>query len=353
VTITAQNTVTISDPFGGDPGIPVISATATGSLADASPVTITGQSVNLLNGTINASTFLNNVSSLASPSNAGLIEIRGNSVNLSQFTMRSGNLNGDVSTGKGGSILIRGAENLLSDSIQLTASTVDASSITTGGGGSIEFQTMALTISDGSILQTSSFARGAGGSITVRGAETVTIESGSHIDTDTIGNASSEDSFGTAGDILLQTQNLALLSGGQLNARALPLSTGSAGNIIVQGISGSAQSVLIDGSGSGIFTDTQGTGQRQYCDPFRRRDAFGNNLGYGKRRRHSSKWFGNKLVGLRDYQYLELSWGGISRQHNPKCYSANYGCRLLPQHRYGRWNRTRREYLTKSTDNPS
>jgi filamentous hemagglutinin family protein len=260
VTITAQNTVTISDPFGGDPGIPVISATATGSLADASPVTITGQSVNLLNGTINASTFLNNVSSLASPSNAGLIEIRGNSVNLSQFTMRSGNLNGDVSTGKGGSILIRGAENLLSDSIQLTASTVDASSITTGGGGSIEFQTMALTISDGSILQTSSFARGAGGSITVRGAETVTIESGSHIDTDTIGNASSEDSFGTAGDILLQTQNLALLSGGQLNARALPLSTGSAGNIIVQGISGSAQSVLIDGSGSGIFTDTQGTG---------------------------------------------------------------------------------------------
>ena len=35
---------------------------------------------------------------------------------------------------------------------------------------------------------------------------------------------------------------------------------GSAGIITVQGLASPAQSVLIDGSGSGIFTDTQGTG---------------------------------------------------------------------------------------------
>ena len=65
---------------------------------------------------------------------------------------------------------------------------------------------------------------------------------------------------GTAGNILIETQNLTLQGGGQISAGALPLSTGNAANITVQGTSSPAESVMIDGSGSGIFTDTQGTG---------------------------------------------------------------------------------------------
>ena len=36
---------------------------------------------------------------------------------------------------------------------------------------------------------------------------------------------------------------------------------GASGEVIVQGLASPAQSVLIDGSGSGIFTTTEGTGK--------------------------------------------------------------------------------------------
>ena len=64
-----------------------------------------------------------------------------------------------------------------------------------------------------------------------------------------------------AGDILFETQTLTVLSGGLIGARARPLSTGNAGNITVQGNSNNpAQSIFIDGTGSGIFSTAEGTG---------------------------------------------------------------------------------------------
>ena len=59
---------------------------------------------------------------------------------------------------------------------------------------------------------------------------------------------------GSAGDILIETENLTLLSQGQIGARNLVLSTGNAGNITVQGTNGLSNSLLIDGAGSGIFS---------------------------------------------------------------------------------------------------
>ena len=258
VTITAQDTVTFSGSLFGDPSIPVINATAFGTQLDAGSVTITGKTVNLSNGSIIADM---NRGPIPSPGNGGAIEIRGNNVNLSGFTLRSVNAGLVESTGKAGSILIRGADNSRADSIQLTASNIDTSSVSGGGGGPIEFQAKALRMSDGSVVHTNSFARGAGGTITVRGAENITVESGSHVFTNNVGNLIAQNSFGTAGDILFETQNLAVLSGGQISAIAQLLSTGNAGNIMVQGNSNNpAQSILIDGPGSGIFTETQGTG---------------------------------------------------------------------------------------------
>jgi len=258
VTIMAQDTVTFSGSLSGDPGIPVINATAIGALRDAGSVTVTGKSVNLSNGSIIADM---NEGPIPSPGNGGSIEIRGNNVNLSEFTLRSVNAGLPESTGKAGSILIQGADNLHAHSIQLVASHINTSSVSGGGGGPIEFQTKVLKMSEGSVVSTNSFARGAGGTITIRGAENVTVESGSQILTDADGNTNVQDNFGTAGDILVETQNLAVLSGGQIGARARPLSTGNAGNITVQGNNNKpAQSIFIDGTGSGIFSTAEGTG---------------------------------------------------------------------------------------------
>ena len=74
VTITAQDTVTFSGSLSGDPGIPVINATAVGALRDAGSVTVTGKSVDLSNGSIIANM---DAGSIPSPGNGGAIKIHG------------------------------------------------------------------------------------------------------------------------------------------------------------------------------------------------------------------------------------------------------------------------------------
>jgi len=256
VTVTAENMVTFSGIFGEL--VPVISATAAGTLLDAGSVTITGKTVNLSNGTIFASM---SKGPLPSPGNGGAIEIRGNYVTLSQFELQSTNAGSIVSTGKGGSVLLGGPHNLPADHIQLTDSFVSTASASGGGGGTVEFQTKALTLSDHTRVLTSAFGLGSGGTVTVSGAENVTIESGSNITSKVLfPGAGISPHQEAAGNILFETQNLTIRGGGQITATADTNSLGNAGNITVHGTNGSAQSVLIDGAGSGILTDTQGSG---------------------------------------------------------------------------------------------
>jgi large exoprotein involved in heme utilization and adhesion len=255
VTITAQDTVTLS---GTGVPTPIISATAVGTLLDAGSVTITGKTVNLSNGTINTTLSDGNI---VSPANGGTIKIYGNDVSLTQFWLLSNGEKSPQSSGTGGSILLRGSDNLRADNIQLANSRLSSAAGGGGGGGPIEFQTKALTISDHTDVGTSSFGTGAGGTVTVKGAENVTIQSGSRVLTDVVNGLASESPVGSAGNVLIETQNLTLRSGGQIGARALPLSTGNAGNITVRGNSNNpAQSILIDGTGSGIFSTAEGTG---------------------------------------------------------------------------------------------
>ncbi len=257
VTVTAENTVTFSGSFSGDPGIPVISTVAFGTLVDAGQVMITGKTVNLSDGLIDLSIHNRDI---VSPGSGGAIEIRGNNVNLTQFQLISLADGLPESTGTGGSILLRGADSIHADNIQLTASQVNSSATTGGGGGNIEFQSKVLTVSDHTDVATGSFGQGSGGTITVRGAEDVTIESGSRMITDVIVSLVGVPQ-GTAGNILVETQNLTLLTGGIIRAGARPNSTGNSGNITVQGNSNNpAQSILIDGAGSGIFSTAEGTG---------------------------------------------------------------------------------------------
>jgi filamentous hemagglutinin family protein len=238
VTLTAADTVTVSGS--------ALTTLAIDTVADGSPVKITGKTVNLLNGLIDASSGNGLV---PTASNGGDIEIRGNNVDLTGFQLASFASGLPESTGKGGNIRFLGAEN-----IQLTASLVNTSSTTLGGAGSIEFETQALKISNLTEVTSDTFGPGPGGTITVRGAENVTIESGSRVLT------SADEGQGPAGNILFETQHLTMNGGSVLRSQSFTLSTGNAGSVTVQGISSPAESVLIDGEGSGIFTNTEGPG---------------------------------------------------------------------------------------------
>jgi filamentous hemagglutinin family protein len=258
VTVTAEDTVTFSDsPSNEFEVIPVIKATAIGTLLDAGPVTITGNTVNLSNGMIQTSMF--RYTEIPSPGDGGTIEIRGNNVNLSHFTLESDNGGFLASTGRAGNILLRGADQFLAENIQLTNSFLNTTSVTGGGAGNIEFQTNTLTLSD-TLVRANTFSVGPGGSITVHGAQTVTLHSNSLMDTSAIVSGVSEGPFGTAGSILFETQQLMMDTGSRLRAADLPTSQGDAGSIRVQGTNGPAQSILIDGTGTGILTDAEGNG---------------------------------------------------------------------------------------------
>jgi large exoprotein involved in heme utilization and adhesion len=101
------------------------------------------------------------------------------------------------------------------------------------------------------------FSFGDAGHISIN-APSVTVENGGGISTLT-------GLVGNAGTITVNTNNLRLLSGGHITSSSvaefpdIPPS-GVAGIVRIQGLTSPAQTVLIDGSGSGIVTDTQGTG---------------------------------------------------------------------------------------------
>ena len=98
------------------------------------------------------------------------------------------------------------------------------------------------------------FSSGDAGHISVS-APLVLVEKGGTI-------SSTTSLTGNAGPITITANRLQLLSGGRVTSRSLvefpeALPTGSAGAVTVHG---RTESILIDGSGSGIFTDTQGQG---------------------------------------------------------------------------------------------
>jgi filamentous hemagglutinin family protein len=113
-----------------------------------------------------------------------------------------------------------------------------------------------------SLIQTTSRRSAPSSDINIT-AHDVHVSDGAFISTDAFAS-------GNAGNLTIHTQNLQLTSGGQvrsgsvsamLNPGLPPTNpTGEGGTITVQGPNGPATSVFIDGSGSGFFTTTEGTG---------------------------------------------------------------------------------------------
>gem|GEM_PF-859442 len=152
-------------------------------------------------------------------------------------------------------------------------------------GGPISLNATAgdLTISGGSLIRNlTESGPGNGGPVLLSASNSIFVTGGARIESSSVvatGNAGVIDviagntvSFsgtgsglfteasgtGSGGNIVVSANSVSMTNGSSVSASST--GAGDAGNVSVQGLASPAQSVLIDGSGSGLFTDTQGTG---------------------------------------------------------------------------------------------
>ncbi|HKC93075.1 MAG TPA: hypothetical protein VKB81_03540, partial [Nitrospira sp.] len=130
-----------------------------------------------------------------------------------------------------------------------------------GDAGSIFITTGALNLSSGVQINSGTSSTGRGGDVTIHASDIISL-SGTRSDgapdgifSRTIGKAPGS---GAGGNIELHAGQFQVTNGAQVSASTL--GPGNAGTVSLQGSASPAQSVLIDGAGSGIFTDTQATG---------------------------------------------------------------------------------------------
>jgi len=125
----------------------------------------------------------------------------------------------------------------------------------------VSIQTPSFELSNGGVINSGTTNSGRGGDVSIHATDTMSIF-GTMADGTPGGIFSQsigvEPNSGSGGKITLSTSRFQLTDGAQISASTL--GSGNAGNVILQGPASPAQSVLIDGAASGIFTDTQGNG---------------------------------------------------------------------------------------------
>lgn len=160
-----------------------------------------------------------------------------------------------TSSGNGGAIVGRAGNFLITN-----GAVVSASSAGTGAAGNITLEgtaspTQSLSISGpGSGLFTETSNIGAGGDITAWSHE-LDLTDGATISSRTTGQMAGA---GDAGNILIKADDITISGGATITAAST--GTGSAGTVTIQGANSPAQSLVITGAGSGVFSDTSGTG---------------------------------------------------------------------------------------------
>jgi filamentous hemagglutinin family protein len=130
-----------------------------------------------------------------------------------------------------------------------------------GKAGNISITTGSLTMGSGSQIDSGTSSTGQGGNITINASGPITL-SGTLSDGSPVGvfsrSSGTDGGSGYGGNIELHAGSFQVTNGAQISANSS--GTGNAGNVILQGPASPAQSVLIDGTRSGIFTDTHDTG---------------------------------------------------------------------------------------------
>jgi filamentous hemagglutinin family protein len=216
-------------------------------------VSITAPAVTIVgdpsNPSINISTGTHNFSGDPNAGSGGNITITASEQNVSLDSARlESTAEGFGLTQQGGSIEISAPQSIL---IQ-NGSSFRTSTDGTGSAGTIELMGHNVTIRGQSVLASSTFGSGNAGTVKITGKNTVALESGSTIFT------TAEFDKGPAGHIEINTPQLTIIEGSRLRSNSA--SSGQGGIVTVQGISSPAQSVLIDGFDSGIFTTATDSG---------------------------------------------------------------------------------------------
>ena len=173
--------------------------------------------------------------------------------------------------GAAGNILVETHTLSLSEGSQITTSSIsspgDAGTITINAGEEVQLSQGILTSRSESNISdefVNDFVIGNAGSITVS-APTVMLKNNSRIASTTDSRYTGDPSKGNAGSVTVNATNLSLTEGSQLTSSSIigdsgQSPVGNAGNVTIQVLASLASSVLTNGAGSGLFTDTQGTG---------------------------------------------------------------------------------------------
>ena len=130
---------------------------------------------------------------------------------------------GTSSSGQGGNITINAA-----NTIGLSGT------LSTGQPGGIQSRTTGANPDSG-----------AGGNISLIAGQSVSISNGAAVSASTTGP-------GNAGNILVKANDITITGGGTITAAST--GAGNAGTVTIQGINSPANSFLVDGAGSGVFT---------------------------------------------------------------------------------------------------
>ena len=226
-----------------NPDFPNQLSTTTRGAAQAAALNITAHDIALSGNARLLSSTIVTANPGSGTGNGGPVNISTQTLELTKGAqIISGALSGrqGLPSGNGGTVTIHGLSG-----------PADSVLIDSAGSG---FFTPVGSPGVGSGIFTNTQGTGAGGNINVL-ANTVTLQNGGILSAST---SSTIPGAGQGGTILVQANTVNLATGGHMTASST--GTGAAGEITVEGLASPAQSILIDGSGSGIFTDTHNTG---------------------------------------------------------------------------------------------
>ncbi|WP_187299205.1 beta strand repeat-containing protein [Nitrospira moscoviensis] len=238
ITISGGATITAASTGTGKAG----TLTIQGTQSPAQSLLVTGSGSGLFSNTSGTGT-------------GGNILVVADDVELTNGGTLSAKTTGTASTATGGTITVQG------DDIRIeSGATITAASTGPGKAGNILIEGTAspaqsiLITGPGSSVLTETSGTGTGGDITTW-SEQLQLTNSATISSRTTGQMPNA---GDAGDILIKADDITISGGATITAAST--GTGNAGTVTIQGTNSPGRSLLITGPGSGLFSNTSGTG---------------------------------------------------------------------------------------------
>ena len=218
-------------------------------------ITIEAQSLALTNG----SQILSETNFNPGGTNVPKLSIKADSLSMSDGSRI------DVKTSHGDV----GALEISARTVALTGQAlIETTTLSEGASGPITVLADTVSLSGGSQINSSTGgidATGRGGNISLTANNTLSLQGnftdGSGVVTPTaIQSSTGFGSTGNAGDIAISAGNVIVSDGAFIASQSVSGAAGNAGSVTINSTASPAQSVVIDGLGSGIFTNTSGSG---------------------------------------------------------------------------------------------